>query len=63
MKKLRENSLSLGLDLQGGMHVTLQMDTPQLVRELAGEYKDSSWIISSVNQADRLVRITLISSM
>jgi preprotein translocase subunit SecD len=42
MKKLRENSLSLGLDLQGGMHVTLQMDTPQLVRELAGDYADST---------------------
>ncbi len=52
MKKLRENSLSLGLDLQGGMHVTLQMDTPQLVKELAGQRKDStlSRIISEAHQ-------------
>jgi preprotein translocase subunit SecD len=44
MKKLHENSLSLGLDLQGGMHVTLQMDTPQLVKELAGQRKDSTLV-------------------
>ncbi len=42
MQELRENSLSLGLDLQGGMHVTLQVGTPQLVRELAGENADST---------------------
>jgi preprotein translocase subunit SecD len=42
MKKLHENSLSLGLDLQGGMHVTLQMATPELVKELAGQRKDST---------------------
>lgn len=42
MQDLREESLSLGLDLQGGMHVTLQVGTPQLVRELAGEYADST---------------------
>src|SRR5699024_4678620 len=44
MKKLRENSLTLGLDLQGGMHVTLQLDTPQLIEELAGKRKDSSLV-------------------
>jgi|AntRauTorcE11897_2_1112592.scaffolds.fasta_scaffold04752_3 preprotein translocase subunit SecD len=42
IQDLRENSLSLGLDLQGGMHVTLEVGTPQLVRELAGEYADST---------------------
>jgi len=42
MQELRENSLSLGLDLQGGMHVTLEVGTPKLVKELAGEYADST---------------------
>ncbi|HYW36216.1 MAG TPA: protein translocase subunit SecD [Balneolaceae bacterium] len=42
MKRLRKNSLSLGLDLQGGMHVTLQVGTPKLIRELAGQYEDST---------------------
>lgn len=40
MQDLRENSLSLGLDLQGGMHVALQVETPQLILELAGDYAD-----------------------
>ena len=42
LQELRENALSLGLDLQGGMHVTMQVGTPRLVRELAGEYADST---------------------
>tara|TARA_R100001143_G_scaffold52481_2_gene47677 strand:- start:43365 stop:45209 length:1845 start_codon:yes stop_codon:yes gene_type:complete len=37
---LREKSLSLGLDLQGGMYVTLEVGTPQLVLELAGDFSD-----------------------
>ncbi|HKK43910.1 MAG TPA: protein translocase subunit SecD [Balneolaceae bacterium] len=41
LKTLREESLSLGLDLQGGMHVTLQVETPQLLKELAGQSADS----------------------
>jgi preprotein translocase subunit SecD len=50
MQELRENSLSLGLDLQGGMHVTMEVGTPQLVRELAGEYADST-LINVVSEA------------
>lgn len=40
LAELRENSLSLGLDLQGGMYVTLEVGTPQLVLELAGDFSD-----------------------
>jgi preprotein translocase subunit SecD len=40
LERLRENTLSLGLDLQGGMHVTLEVGVPQLIRELAGENAD-----------------------
>ncbi|MGB0347603.1 MAG: protein translocase subunit SecD, partial [Balneolaceae bacterium] len=36
LSNIRENILSLGLDLQGGMHVTLEVGTPQLILELAG---------------------------
>ncbi len=42
LQRLREESLSLGLDLQGGMYVTLEVGTPQLVLELAGEYADET---------------------
>lgn len=40
LSNIRENILSLGLDLQGGMHVTLEIGTPQLILELAGENSD-----------------------
>lgn len=42
IQSLREQSLSLGLDLQGGMHVALEVGTPQLVLELAGDYADTT---------------------
>lgn len=42
LKNLKEKKLSLGLDLQGGMHVTLEVGTPQLVLELSGENRDST---------------------
>ncbi|MCG8374464.1 MAG: protein translocase subunit SecD [Balneolales bacterium] len=40
LSDLRENILNLGLDLQGGMHVTLEVGTPQLIAELAGQDRD-----------------------
>lgn len=43
IQDLRERILTLGLDLQGGMHVTLELATPQLLRELAREYIDADF--------------------
>ena len=40
LSEIRENILSLGLDLQGGMHVTLEVETPQLILGLAGDNRD-----------------------
>ncbi|MBP3191360.1 protein translocase subunit SecD [Natronogracilivirga saccharolytica] len=40
---MREKILTLGLDLQGGMHVTLELATNQLMRELASEYADDEF--------------------
>lgn len=40
LSSLKERILSLGLDLQGGMHVTLEVGTPQLILELAGNDRD-----------------------
>src|SRR5699024_1180597 len=57
MQSLRENSLSLGLDLQGGMHVTLQLATPQLVKELAGNRKDST-LTNLISESSRQARET-----
>lgn len=44
LQELRQESLSLGLDLQGGMHVTLELGTAQFLRELAGDNADSTLI-------------------
>ncbi|MBD3616559.1 MAG: protein translocase subunit SecD [Gracilimonas sp.] len=52
LESLRENILSLGLDLQGGMHVTLEVGVPQLVLELAGDNADEllSDVISTASE-------------
>ena len=42
LQNIREKSLSLGLDLQGGMHVTLEVGVAQLVLELASEFADDA---------------------
>ena len=42
LQRLQEGALSLGLDLQGGMYVTLEVGVEQLLRELAGEYADGA---------------------
>jgi SecD/SecF fusion protein len=40
LQRIQEGALSLGLDLQGGMYVTLEIGTPQLILELAGDFAD-----------------------
>ena len=52
LQNLRSESLSLGLDLQGGMNVTLQVETPQLMLELAGDYADDE-LEAIVDAADQ----------
>ncbi len=55
IQNLRERTLTLGLDLQGGMNVTLELATPQLLRELAQEYADVEFeevILASAAAAD-----------
>lgn len=42
IQNLRQNSLSLGLDLQGGMHVTMELGTAKLMSELAGQDADTT---------------------
>lgn len=40
LDNLRSRILTLGLDLQGGMHVTLELAANELVLELARDYRD-----------------------
>ncbi|TVQ70725.1 MAG: protein translocase subunit SecD, partial [Balneolaceae bacterium] len=55
IENMREKILTLGLDLQGGMHVTLELATNQLIQELAGEYADEEFneILATANQRAR----------
>lgn len=55
LQDLRQNSLSLGLDLQGGMHVTLEVGTPQFLKELAGNNIDST-LVNVIESAQQQAR-------
>src|SRR5690554_3594259 len=52
LASLQERILSLGLDLQGGMHITLEIGIPQLVQELAGDNADEL-LIDVLNVAEQ----------
>ena len=39
-KEVKENELSLGLDLQGGMHVVLEISPGEIIRGLSGNSQD-----------------------
>lgn len=42
-EEVKEKSLNLGLDLQGGMHVTLEVSPIELIKRLAGNSKDEAF--------------------
>ncbi len=43
-KEVKDNELSLGLDLQGGMHVVLEISPIDIVKGLSGNNQDPSFI-------------------
>ncbi len=43
-KEVKENELSMGLDLQGGMHVTLEISPVDIIKGLSGNNQDSSFV-------------------
>ncbi|MCA6078132.1 protein translocase subunit SecDF [Fulvivirga sedimenti] len=50
-KEVKDNELSLGLDLQGGMHVTLEVSPVDIIKGLSGNNTDPQFI-----EAMRLAR-------
>ena len=42
-KEVKENGLSLGLDLQGGMHVVLEVSPVEIIRGLSGNNQDPAF--------------------
>lgn len=48
-KEVKDNELSLGLDLQGGMHVTLEVSPVDIIKSLSGNSQDSVLVKALVN--------------
>lgn len=42
-KEVKDNELGLGLDLQGGMHVTLEVSPVEIIKVLSGNSQDSTF--------------------
>ena len=49
-REVKNNEISLGLDLQGGMHVTLEVSPVDIIRTLSGNSQDSAFL-SALNEA------------
>ena len=45
-KEVKETELSLGLDLQGGMHVTLEVSPVDIIKGLSGNSQDPAFLAS-----------------
>ena len=43
-QQCKENELNLGLDLQGGMNVTLEVETPAVIEAMAGKTTDQAYL-------------------
>src|SRR5882762_2817734 len=43
-KEIKDNELSLGLDLQGGMHVVLEISPIDIVKGLSGNNQDPAFV-------------------
>ncbi len=52
-KEVKDNELSLGLDLQGGMHVTLEVSPVDILRGLSGNSRDSAFV-RALNKAAQM---------
>jgi SecD/SecF fusion protein len=49
-EEVKNKEISLGLDLQGGMHVTLEVSPVDIIRGLAGNSQDSAFV-AALNKA------------
>lgn len=55
-KEVKENELSLGLDLQGGMHVVLEVSPGEIIRGLSGNNQDPAFVDALQKARDRQKR-------
>lgn len=63
LRRTQEQSLNLGLDLQGGMHVTLEVGAGALLTELADDRADAVFTqaIQTANERSRTSRDSYVS--
>ena len=45
-EEVKENELGLGLDLQGGMHITLEISPVELIKGFSGGNKDKAFLVA-----------------
>ncbi|HSZ25818.1 MAG TPA: protein translocase subunit SecDF [Cytophagaceae bacterium] len=50
-KQVKETELALGLDLQGGMHVTLEVSPVEILKALAGNNQKDPAFVAALNDA------------
>lgn len=50
-KEVKSSEISLGLDLQGGMHVTLEVSPIDIIRTMSGNSQDSAFV-KALNKAN-----------
>lgn len=56
-QEVKNNEISLGLDLQGGMNVTLEVSPVDIVKGLSGNNQDSAFV-NALNRASAISRTT-----
>jgi SecD/SecF fusion protein len=52
-QEVKNNAINLGLDLQGGMHVTLEVSPVEIIKSLTGNRQDSAFV-NALNRASAL---------
>ncbi|MGK0286516.1 MAG: SecD/SecF fusion protein, partial [Salibacteraceae bacterium] len=48
---VKKREMNLGLDLQGGMHVTLEVSEPDLIKEMAASNRNNPTFVKIINRA------------
>jgi SecD/SecF fusion protein len=59
-KQIKETELNLGLDLQGGMHVTLEVSPVDILKGLSGGSQDSDFL-NALDKAKKNIRGTQLN--
>ncbi len=64
LRSIQEDALKLGLDLQGGMHVTLEVGLTELLEQLADERRDETFdaVLREASQRANVEDVALINA-